>query len=126
MTEREKKELLQDKRSIIKRMTIEFEHWEYIKDHGCNDPFYADGVNMNLIRNHIIYDKCQLLEICEKLNEPVPEEYYIQTPPKVDNNYMCKDGPMFEVRRQRVEAWGQKIVTKLSRKFRLSGQTELF
>lgn len=126
MNEREQKKLLQEKRNIIKRMMLEFERWEYIRAHGCNDPFYADGINMNLVRNHIISYKRQLLEICETLNEPVPEEYYNQTPPKVENNYMCKDGAMFEIRRQRVEALGQKIVTKLSRKFSLSGQTELF
>ena len=38
--------------------------WRYIKEHGCQDPFWTDGVNMNLVRNHIIYDKRQMEEIC--------------------------------------------------------------
>lgn len=31
-----------------------FLRWEHIRTYGCQDPFYPDGENMNLIRNHII------------------------------------------------------------------------
>lgn len=33
----------------------EIEHWKDINQNGCNDPFWSDGCNMNLTRNHIIY-----------------------------------------------------------------------
>ena len=28
--------------------------WEHINENGCNDPFWTDGCNMNLTRNHIL------------------------------------------------------------------------
>ena len=31
-----------------------FARWDQINKDGCNDPFWSDGVNMNLVRNHII------------------------------------------------------------------------
>ena len=32
-----------------------FQVWNYIAQNGCSDPGWPDGVNMNLVRNHIIY-----------------------------------------------------------------------
>ena len=32
----------------------DFARWDEINKNGCNDPFWSDGVNMNLVRNHII------------------------------------------------------------------------
>ena len=31
-----------------------FRAWDKIAQNGCSDPFWPDGVNMNLVRNHII------------------------------------------------------------------------
>lgn len=63
--------------------------WEYKNKNGCSDPFWPDGVNMNLNRNHIIHDKRQIEEICRENGLPLPEEYYIPTPPKVNDYYMA-------------------------------------
>ena len=38
-------------RQCIRR---EIEHWKDINQNGCSDPFWPDGCNMNLTRNHII------------------------------------------------------------------------
>ena len=27
----------------------EIEHWKVINQNGCNDPFWSDGCNMNLV-----------------------------------------------------------------------------
>lgn len=67
----------------------EINHWNYILEHGCNDPFWADGCNMNLIRNHIIYYKLEIAEYCEATGTELPSEYYLPTPPEVDENYMA-------------------------------------
>lgn len=67
----------------------EKEHWEDIRDNGCNDPFWCDGTNMNLTRNHIIYNKTAIAKICSENYYPFPAEYYIPTPPEVDNCYMA-------------------------------------
>lgn len=44
---------------------------------------------MNLTRNHIISYKHDIQEMCEENNIPLPEGYYLATPPEVDNNYMA-------------------------------------
>lgn len=67
----------------------EIGHWEYINAHGCNDPFWPDGTNMHLTRNHIIHDKRQISEICTENNLPLLEEMYLPTPPEVDDYYMA-------------------------------------
>ena len=66
----------------------EIEHWKDINQNGCSDPFWPDGCNMNLTRNHIIYYQRQLREICTENQLPLPEEYYLAVPPEVDANYM--------------------------------------
>lgn len=65
-----------------------FARWDYIHEHGCSDPFWADGVNMNLVRNHIIYYKQQLSE--EATLFLLPEAYYREVPPEVDSNFMAR------------------------------------
>lgn len=64
-----------------------FKHWEYVKECGASDPFYADGVNLNLIRNHIIYYK-KMIE--ETTSLPYPDIYYREIPPEVDVDYIAK------------------------------------
>lgn len=66
----------------------EISRWNYILENGCNDPFWPDGCNMNLIRNHIISYKLEIAEYCETTGEELPPEYYLPTPPEVDDNYM--------------------------------------
>lgn len=64
----------------------------------ANDPFWTDGVNLNLVRNHIIYGR----RLCEEeLQEgDYPEEYYLPLPEKVPPNYMVKGD---EIRRKASE-----------------------
>ena len=119
------KTLIKEKDAVIRDILKNLHRWEEIKDHGCCDPFWSDGVNMNLTRNHIIYNKRRLLELCEALQEPLPEEYYLPLPPKVDNHYLCKNGERFEERKMRMEQRGDMVVLKIP-KVKNTGQTELF
>ncbi|MDO4563341.1 MAG: hypothetical protein Q4C12_05855 [Clostridia bacterium] len=65
-----------------------FDRWDYLHENGGSDPFWSDGSNMNLVRNHIIYYK---REIEENMNqEEYPKIYYRDTPPKTDENYMAQ------------------------------------
>lgn len=84
-----KKTLEQELRSCREQLRKEVDHWKAIQKYGCHDPFWPDGCNMNLVRNHVIYYKKQIEEICQELNYPLPEEYYFATPPKVDKDYMA-------------------------------------
>lgn len=65
-----------------------FARWDFILENGCSDPFWADGVNMNLVRNHIIFYKQKLSE--ETTLFQLPEAVYRETPPVVDNDYMAR------------------------------------
>jgi len=65
-----------------------FARWEYIKTHGDSDPFWADGVNMNLVRNHIFHDKRKIEETMTP--EQYPDIYFRDTPPEVDQDYMAR------------------------------------
>lgn len=73
------------------------DRWEHIKEHGAGDPLWEDGINLNLVRNHVIYYKRKCED--ELPPEEYPEEYYLETPPKVDNKFMARD----DVIRERAE-----------------------
>lgn len=93
-----------------KEIISEQRKWIETNENGCNDPFWTDGCNMNLIRNHILYAKEKISEICEEYNIPYPEEYYIPTPPEVDNNYMANLKQKDRV--ERIKTTGKKITTR--------------
>jgi len=65
-----------------------FARWEDIYHNGCSDPSWPDGVNLNLVRNHIHNYKRRLEE-----NMPLggyPAVYYRPDPPKVDPDYIAQ------------------------------------
>lgn len=83
-----------------------YKQWEYLKVYGGSDPFYADGSNMNLVRNHIIYHKEKLKEQYGTDREKYPEIYYRELPPEVSDSYMAGAG---EIRGKAREALEQYI-----------------
>ena len=88
----------------------EIEHWKHINEHGCNDPFWPDGCNMNLVRNHIIYDRRKIEELCREHGMTLPEEYYLPVPKEVDNQYMAHLKQKERV--QRLQETGKKLARK--------------
>lgn len=73
------------KRRLERDLEEEYRGWEYLYEHGGSDPFHSDGVNLNLVRNHIIYDKKQMEEL-----QYFPPIYNRELPPEVPNNYMAR------------------------------------
>lgn len=104
-----KKTAQQELKELCEKIRREIEHWEDINQNGCCDPFWPDGLNMNLTRNHIIYEKRQITEICEEHDMPIPGEMYMPTPPKVNDYYMAN-----LKQKDRVQRIGhpEKITTK--------------
>ena len=82
-------------RHLIKEIAI----WKHLQEHGCNDPLWPDGCNMNLVRNHVISYKIEIRQICEESGFALPEEYYLPTPPEVDNDYMANQKQKERVKR---------------------------
>lgn len=102
----------QELKELRKEIRREIEHWEDINQNGCNDPFWPDGCNMNLTRNHIIYAKRQIAELCEEYDIPIPEEMYLPTPPEVSNYYMAS---LKQKRRVQMIGNPERLTTKKNR-----------
>lgn len=99
----------QELKELCKEIRQEIDHWEDINRNGCNDPFWSDGCNMNLVRNHIIYAKYRITEICAVNKIPIPEEAYLPVPPMVDDYYMAN---LKQKRRVKMIGHPERITTK--------------
>ena len=111
----------QEIKRLRKEIVQDLKHWQNLREYGCQDPFWADGVNMNLTRNHIIYYKMRLRELCP--DGSLPEEYYLPTPPEVDNNYLARKNEYFETRKERIESCPyDKITTKMPLDVNMQGE----
>lgn len=76
-----------------KEVDRSFDRWNEIAYKGAGDPFWPDGTNMNLVRNHIIYYYKKMDEDCGQLSMfEVSEEGRRPIPPKVSDNYMVIGG----------------------------------
>ena len=64
-----------------------FDRWDDLNEYGGQDPFWSDGVNMNLERNHIIYYKNQMED--KFGSGEYPDIYYRETPPEMSFEYMA-------------------------------------
>ena len=64
-----------------------FESWDHLNKYGGSDPSWADGVNMNLVRSHIMYYKSQMENKYGSGN--YPDIYYRETPLVVSPDYMA-------------------------------------
>lgn len=65
-------------------------HWHELYANGTSDPFWADGVNLNLVHNHIRYYNKIIKECCDELGQDYPEVYCREIPPKVDRSYIAQ------------------------------------
>lgn len=95
----------------------EFQRWNDIACKGCQDPGWPDGVNMNLIRNHIIYwykllDEKQNTDTQTSLFDSQAEETPRRPiPPEVPDQYMiagCEHSDRLDGRYNRPLVWGTK------------------
>lgn len=86
---RRKKTLAEQISAEAEEIRREIAHWCYMREHGCSDPSWSDGANMNLTRNHVIYGKRRLEELCAEAGVDLPEEYYLPSPPEAPERYMA-------------------------------------
>lgn len=77
----------------VEKLCIEanetIKRWKSHKINGCSDPTYPDGVNMNLLRNHLFYYKRQIRDICFEHKMPLPPEAFLPDLPYTDSNYFA-------------------------------------
>lgn len=67
---------------IRKDLEDEENRWKDIRKNGAGDPFWSDGVNINLVRNHIVHYVSGLRQL------GLSADYEI--PPKVDQAFMAR------------------------------------
>lgn len=78
---------LGDADPLIMSLQDSFDRWDRLNEFGGSDPFYADGVNMNLVRSHIMFYKSQMED---KFGcGDYPDIYYRETPPEMPSDYMA-------------------------------------
>lgn len=65
-----------------------FDRWDELYTFGGHDPFWSDGCNLNLVRNHIRYYKKKIEAAYEPQNYPAI--YYRETPEEVPQDYMAR------------------------------------
>ena len=92
-----------NKENLTEELAKSFERWEYLKEHGGSDPFYADGANMNLVRNHIMHYKNAMVEQYGTDYEKYPEIFYRELPPEVNDSYMARAGEIKDGAAQALE-----------------------
>ena len=92
-----------EKENLEAQLIESFEHWEHLKEHGGSDPSYADGTNMNLVRNHIMYYKNKMVEEYGRHYEKYPEIFYREVPPIVNDSYMARAGEIKDGAAQALE-----------------------
>lgn len=68
-------------KQTVKDCLERYQHWQKLYEDGGSDPFYTDGANLALVRNHIIYYKKQMEEACLALACDLPDVYFRALPP---------------------------------------------
>ena len=75
----------------VTELVERYNRWQDLYKNGCFDPSYCDGVNLNLVRNHIQFAKRKIEKLVEEHKElSFPAEYEkIEIPQEVSNDYMA-------------------------------------
>ncbi|MEG0164899.1 hypothetical protein [Anaerorhabdus sp.] len=80
--------MTQMKEDPVMELQQAHEYWKELYINGAFDPSWADGVNSNLVRNHMLYYKSKIEE--QYSLEQKPAIYYESLPEEVNNDYMAK------------------------------------
>ena len=79
------------KKTLKEELEESFQRWDNELYSGGSDPYYSDGVDMNLLRKHIIAYKTQILETGE-----LPEIYHRKTPEELPESFMVKAEKIYQ------------------------------
>lgn len=90
---------------LIKQCENSFTSWNEIHSNGCRDPNWADGVNLNLVRNHIIYEQKEIERLCEEQDLEKPPILLRGVPEKISNDYVAN--------KEQILSDGQKFLEQI-------------
>lgn len=103
-----KKDAIQELESRCQMIRDSAKRWNEIAQNGCSDPTWPDGINLNLVRNHIIYDRKQIVDICEENGIIMPDEAEYEIPPEVPSGLFVGDTD--NDRYRRISSWNETLV----------------
>ena len=84
-----------------KELADSYSKWERrYRGEGTFDPFYADGYNLNMIRNQICIQKKRIEK--ELPRELYPDEYLLPIPDLMNNEYVALQDEWVEVGEKRI------------------------
>lgn len=84
-----RKEKVPSPKELESNLLFDYARWKHIYDYGCQDPSYEDGVNINLVRNHILYGKEQIEKHLGDNFHLYPDCYFFPLPVKLPNDFMA-------------------------------------
>lgn len=73
-----------------------YDHWQKEREEGCVDPNWSDGVNLNLVRNHIIFYKKKIRRVCDESGLVIPSIYYRPLPPEMPTDFFVIGGKNYD------------------------------
>lgn len=73
---------------LVRELERDYARWEQVYMAGSKDPFWPDGVNANLCRNHILCGKRRIRELYP--DAEMPEIYYRPLPQELPAEYMAR------------------------------------
>lgn len=91
------KKLEDELAKLVPMLEGRYKRWHEIRTDGCFDPYYTDGSNMNLVRNHILNYRRRIKEICETLGVDLPEACTWDVPIEVSQNYMANEDQIRQI-----------------------------
>jgi len=80
-----------------------FDRLDTLYAFGGHDPFWSDGVNLNLVRNHISFYKKEIEQTFEP--QSYPAIYYRETPKEVPQDYMARREEIWANAKKSVELY---------------------
>lgn len=78
---------LEQLQALVAQCNERYDRWNYLHKNGGVDPFWSDGVNLNLIRNHIYYYKREIKALCEQYDLVIPSVVFRPIPLEMPNDF---------------------------------------
>jgi len=79
-------------------LQTDFDRHQALLTVGGLDPFWPDGMNLHLKRNHILFGKRELYKLHEQYGLDLPDIYFVLTPDEVNSEYQApgsKSGKLY-------------------------------
>ena len=84
-----RKEKIPTAKELGEELIDRYTRWSHIYHHGCSDPTWEDGVNINLVRNHILIAKKNIEKYLGDNFSAYPDYYFFPEPMQLTNDFMA-------------------------------------